>query len=91
MCNEIVINIARIIEFTTKMKNFHVLFVIHFRNYSNAEYKVSYINKAFDSDENTNEIQSKFQNETSIEHSSQSGLFNQLLLTCAIVLLACVR
>ncbi|CAO1314642.1 unnamed protein product [Diamesa tonsa] len=62
-------------------------------NYSNGDYRVSYINKAFDSDEKPNEFdkksQSHIKNETIIETSGQSGILNQALLTCAIVLLAC--
>lgn len=77
------------------MKLNHVLLLTHYRNYSNDDYRVSYINKSFDSDEKSNEIdknvQSNIQNEPIIESSGQSGLFNQALLTCAIVLLACVR
>ncbi|CAO1372341.1 unnamed protein product [Diamesa serratosioi] len=62
-------------------------------NYTDADYKVSYVNKAFDSDEKPTEIvnnlQSNLQNESTVENSGHSGLFNQMLLTCAIVLLAC--
>lgn len=67
------------------------MFNINFRNSSIAEFKVTYINKAFDSDEKPSKIesnlQSNIQNETD---TGNSGLFNQALLTCAIVLLACV-
>lgn len=77
------------------MKLNHVLLLTHYRNHSNSDYRVSYINKAFDSEEKPNEIdknlQSNIQNEPNIDSFGQSGFLNQALLTCAIVLLACVR
>ena len=95
MSNKTAPKITNIIEFTNNVKLIHVLSIIYFRNSSNAHYKVAYINKAFDSGEKPNEtdnnFQSNIQNDPNIETSGQSGLFNQALLTCAIVLLACVR